>query len=406
LKDVLIINSYAGSLVLGCKAAGFPIRGSYEDAAFGIEAQKLNFPDLNYVDRLPWPEDDLSETVVIAHPPCAPFSIQNSGRKGVDGDGFQCHRNVMEYAFDCGCEALAIESVPGVLRAADEYAAYGKIHNYQHFFLRVNSIGFGVPQWRPRVWIIFIRTDKFDVEYRPVYRPLKTVIQPEGEVIMSREAISAIKKMKAVGMDHELMRALFEGQHGDGTLLQLGKQYLGIEDVGENFEEIRKAWGLSGILASKVPRVLHQESWAPTVLKDSAWFIHGRPLFLEEFNLIMGFPADYIWPAKWEPRTYLSKGVCPPVATWILQQIAANLSPDKPEFELGTTYRRCLPGEVLDLCPKKAEVEDALAGRPDTPPKMPKARGPKKERQGKTTPVRIRATASELAANFLKSLGE
>src|SRR5207245_375435 len=114
LKDVLIINSYAGSLVLGCKAAGFPIRGSYEDAAFGIEAQKLNFPELNYVDRLPWPEDDLSETVVIAHPPCAPFSIQNSGRKGIEGDGFECHRNVMKYALENDCKALAIESVPGV----------------------------------------------------------------------------------------------------------------------------------------------------------------------------------------------------------------------------------------------------------------------------------------------------
>lgn len=416
MKDVLIINSYAGSLVLGCKAAGFPIRGSYEDAGFGIEAQKLNFPGLNYVDRLPWPEDDLSETVVIAHPPCAAYSVQNCsnykihGKReymGTDTGAFACHRNVMEYSLARACRALAIESVPGIMKSADEYRKYADQYGYDVFFLRLNSVGFGVPQWRPRVWVVFLASgdvaQPFDIEYRPIYRPLKNFLLAEGTTLPYGNATRAVRKLKAAGVDPATIRGIFEGTYGLGSLVKIGKNILGVDEI-----EVKEKWNLKTEFTSKAPRMINSEEWAPTILSDSTWFVNGRPLFLEEFNLIMGFPADYQWPQSMarDPRVYLSKGVCPPVATWILQQIANNLASDKPEFELGTYYRRCEPGEVLDLCPKKSEVEDALAGRPPAIPQAPKVRTQKAERKGKTAPVRVRATASELAANFLKSLGE
>jgi site-specific DNA-cytosine methylase len=407
---VLIINSYAGSLVLGAKAAGCEIVGSYEDAAFGIEAQKLNFPELDYVDRLPWPERNLKGVTVIAHPPCAAFSVQNCSNYAIHGkreymgtgtDAFACHAAVMDYSLGAGCDALAIESVPGVMKVANTYSEYAKKYGYSHYFLRLNSVGFGVPQWRPRVWIVFSKTRLLDIEYRPVYRPLKNFLLTEGTLVGYGNARRVVKKLKEAGVTDDTLREIFEGTHGLGSVLQIGKRVLGLDEF-----EVKEKWNLHGQFTSKMPRMINQEEWAPTILGDSTWFVNGRPLFMEEFCAIMGFPTDYQWPRSYEPRLYLSKGVCPPVATWILKQIEMNLAKNKPEFELGTSYRRCQPGELLDLCPKKQEVEDALAGRVPASPKQPKVRTPKAERKVKAAATRVRATASELSANFLKSLGE
>ena len=95
--DVLIINSYACSITQACVDEGVEIRGSYEDSGYGIDIQKRNFPSLRYIPKLPWPADDLSNTVVMAHPPCAAFSAQNTSKaaRGTDAKKFDCTKRVM-----------------------------------------------------------------------------------------------------------------------------------------------------------------------------------------------------------------------------------------------------------------------------------------------------------------------
>jgi hypothetical protein len=88
---VLIINSYAGSLTLA--AQGREVLGSYEDEGYGLEVQRANFPGLTYKSRRSeWPAQDLSGVVVLAHPPCAAFSGQNTSAnaRGTDAKKFQC----------------------------------------------------------------------------------------------------------------------------------------------------------------------------------------------------------------------------------------------------------------------------------------------------------------------------
>lgn len=409
MQDVLIINSYAGSLVLGAKQAGYTIRGSYEDDGYGIEAQKLNFPDLKYVDRLPWPEDkDLTNTMVIAHPPCAPFSIMSpnkgdASKAGVSADGFICHRNVMEYALSRHCASLAIESVPGVMKAADVYRDTALAHGYDVFFVNLNSIGFGVPQWRPRVWIIFLPVGDgpLALSYKPVYRKLSDILLKEGTLIeRGAEPHIMIRRLQEAKVSAKTLREIFTGEHGIGTLLQIGQNILGIEQVGPNFKEVREAWNLGGLYAAMMPRILDPDLWAPTILNGSAWFVVGRPLFLEEYNQIMGFPADYKWPTSFtDPRQYLSKGVCPPIAAWILDQMRLNLA---LHFE-GEMTHTCQPGELVDLKPKKAEVEDflrqgKLPGFPEPKPKNRKAR--------QAAPLEmVRSNAVDATNNFMLSLG-
>lgn len=414
MKDVLAINSYAGSLVLGATKAGYKLRGSYEDAGYGIAAQKLNFPDLNFVDKSPWPEDDLSETAVIAHPPCASFSIMNpmkgsAKHTGETADGFQCHRNVMNYALGKGCESLAIESVTGVMKAQATYQEFGEKYGYHVYFLRLNAIGFGVPQWRPRVWILFLkkvegRTNLLHVKYEPSYVKLESVLQTTGTTMAGGdETHIMVRRLKEAKISGEELRKIFTGEYGCGSLLQIGQEVLGIDDVGENFAEVRKAWNLGGLYSAMMPRILDPNLWAPTVLGGSAWFVNGRPLFLEEYMGIMGFPTDYKWPQSFsDPRLYLSKGVCPPIAGWILQQLERN-----QEGALDFTHT-AEPGEVIDLQPKKAHVSDfLLQGKlwEDEPGRPRKARAPRAEAAGRTYAAPVVKSAADLTKSFLDSFG-
>ena len=53
---VLVINSYAGSITLGASSLGCEIVGSYEDKNFFLDAQKANFPDIDFRSyRKDWP---------------------------------------------------------------------------------------------------------------------------------------------------------------------------------------------------------------------------------------------------------------------------------------------------------------------------------------------------------------
>lgn len=345
MKDVLIINSYAGSLLLGCKAAGFPVRGSYEDSGFGIEAQKLNFPGLDYVDRLPWPQDDLFNTVVIAHPPCAGFSNQAAGHGGVDSAHFKCHAQVMDYALP-DCEALAIESVCGAFKAADTYQKYAKRYGYNFFMLKLNSASFGVPQWRPRAWMIFLRDqDLLTVNFKPVYKTVESIVEPTraSDHCTIKDQTYLAMRFKKAGFNFQE----FIKHDSIGSFDGAAAEWLEVDR-----EEVAARTGTEGLFRVRLPRKLDLVGFAPTLLEDSLWYVNGRPLLRKEYQRIMGFPDSFKWPEKLAPqfRKYLSKGVCPPVAAWILEQLSQR----------GVSFSHsCRPGELLDLNPKQARALDA-----------------------------------------------
>lgn len=321
--DVLIINSYAGSLTIAASQLGLKIRGSYEDTGWGLPVQRANFPDLKYVERPPWPEQDLKNTVVIAHPPCAAFSNQAPGRKGIQADSFKCHRMVMHYAMKNNCNSLAIESVPGILSgASDVQKGYAKKFGYNVFWLKQNAVTFGVPQWRPRVWTVFSRKPYVSFSHNITIRTVSDILQSHGTRLEINSGIKgALRCLKEAGYSEKQVYAdILSGEH-TGSLLQIGKKLLGIDDPGPNHCEVRKAWHLKGRFGVKLPRVLNPEQFATTILHDSSFFVFGRELYKEEYLALMGFPTDYKFPDNTirEFRKYLSKGVCPPVAKWILQ---------------------------------------------------------------------------------------
>ncbi len=80
MKDVLMVNSYGGSILSAVMDMRLPIRGSYETSGYGEEIQRFNAPKLNFIaNTKDWPSQDLSKSLVIGHPPCSAFS-RTAGR--------------------------------------------------------------------------------------------------------------------------------------------------------------------------------------------------------------------------------------------------------------------------------------------------------------------------------------
>lgn len=313
--NVLVINTYGGSLLVGARMAGATVIGSLEDAGFGVEVQRANFPDVEVVDRVPWPDLDLdldlTDVYVLAHPPCSAFSGQNTkaAKRGEDTDAFGCHKRVMEYALGSNCAGLAIESVCGAGTAEATYRKTAAAHGYECSLIYLNSVSFGVPQWRNRLWIIFRR--HFD--RTPITAPRKYRVV--GDIVRETGTRAHLGEASIQGILDKLPSGMIAGEYGPGSVLALtSKVHPAMSDA-----TVAEMYGFTGKFQCKLPRILDEGAPATVVLYDSSWFVRGRHLWVEEYDAIMGFPPGYVWPNLRKQKLYLSKGVCPPIVPWILE---------------------------------------------------------------------------------------
>lgn len=404
MSEVLILNSYAGSLTLAATQLGLRTRGSYEDAGFGLRTQRLNFPTLHYVERLPWPAQDLTGVTVIAHPPCAAFSLQNSnnhvihGKKqytGPDTDAFGCTKRVMDYALSQGCEALAVESVVGALEGGRAvHDAHAARHGYHVYRILQNALDFGVPQQRPRFWAIFTKWAPLVLSYKPRHAKLSDVLMAQGTLVP--EQARFWERTAARGWPRaRVLTELLDGEV-PGRLLQVTAKRLGLDDGSLHFKRAAETLGI-GTFEAGHPRALNPDGAATTLMHNSWWFAVGRALYREEYLRIMGFPADY----QFHPgdvkqfRKYLSKGVCPPVAKWLLANLTGAYM-----HEPGETTFVLKSGETLDLREKHGPVAPKTwAGTA-----VPRAKAPAVKAKRAPTRWRMAATLSDDNAEYANKL--
>lgn len=343
----LILNSYAGSLTIAAQSLGLEVVGSYEDAGYGLEVQRENFPHLNYVAKLPWPSADLSETVVLAHPPCAAFSQQNTSAsaRGKDAEKFQCTIRVLEHAFKNRCLALLVESVIPALEGGREvHESLAAEHGYDVYRVLENSITFGLPQWRPRFWVVFVRkgaVPSLKFRYSPHYVSLEELFADldPGEPDPKLEADYQAQRARV------LPDSIYDGSEGFGSLPAILKRS-GLE--GE-LSLIARSHCVGGNFMSHCLRLLDPTGYATTLLFDSWWMLPNMLLRPNHYKAIMGFPPAYRFPGRsaGKFREYLSRGVCPPVATWLAGEVVKNLE-GKYDGD-----RVIQPGETLDLLVNK-----------------------------------------------------
>jgi site-specific DNA-cytosine methylase len=375
---VLILNSYAGGITVAAHQEGHKVIGSYEDAAYGLKIQKHNFPNLDYRPTVAeWPaRQDLSGTLVLSNPPCAAFSKQvgSAGAhcRGCGAKKFGQTKLVLEYAMGNKAAALAIESVPGALEGAREvHDRLAAAHGYTVHRVFQNAASW-VPQNRPRVWFIFLpmgqtllmpplpagrpilsdimlpakapaRTHLPDVEHEPVYPWVLKAMEKQRD------------RLKTF---HPRVRVrLLDGSKGVGLLAAVLRRHLlakGVEaqELGTGYD-VSKLYCENGAFTSSSLRLLSPDGLASTLIGTTWWVVNGRPLTALEYQRIMGFPDGYdmVGPGGISQHpSYLSRGVCPPVARWVLQGLQATVTRQR-----GTTgWHRCPAGEILDLRPSRA----------------------------------------------------
>lgn len=341
-KPVLIINSYAGSLLIAAKAKRHPIVGSFEDAGYGIGIQQHNYPKLTYVSTYAaWPrKPDLRGHIVLAHPPCAAFSMMTIGNKeksGVDAAKFQCTRQVLDYALGGNCDALAVESVVRALAGAWQvHEDAAKKYGYDVYRVLQNSVTFGTPQWRPRFWALFVKKRLLrDGRLRLHHSPERTVVgqlltdgdDPVNPTLARKyeEQIARLKK----DFGATFAREVLAGHHGFGSLatILLKHERKKNPKTTKQVLDMSHAHCVWGKYMSQSLRLLDPQSYCPTLLNHSFWAVPGRPVTDREYQRIMGFPDDYVFPEREakDLRAYLSRGVCPPVAAWVLTQLQENI---------------------------------------------------------------------------------
>lgn len=353
--DVLIVNSYAGSLVLAARSLGRRILASCEDAAYGLEVQQENFPELE--GRLAgrfdaWPDRSLERTVVFSHPPCAAFSSQQKKKRSIDNAKFAQSMAVMRYALARRTPALLVESVVATMEGARAFHdQIAEEHGYWVYRVLQNAATFGIPQWRPRFWCVFLRKDVRPsgvVRYRfkPDMRPIGELVHgpatgpgvPDVERRLERNRRKTIEK---AGLTLDQTLACERGELGYGRWWKLVAKAKGMKP--DNAARLALAPIFSRFEAVQF-HVCDPARFSPTLMKDSLWLVNGRPPTADEYKRAMGYPSEYRLPA--DPRAYLSRGVCPPVAEWVLRTATSWVENDDSEAPL-----ELRAGGVADLRP-------------------------------------------------------
>jgi site-specific DNA-cytosine methylase len=384
----LILNSYAGSLTIGAHRVGADIIGSYEDSNFGLDIQKANFPGLNYVEYLKdWPAQDLSEVLTIAHPPCSAFSVQNCSAKarGVDSDAFKCTIKVVDYVARNNGLAIAIESVMGALGGAwNTHQQLADDNGYDLYRVLQNGCMFG-SQWRERYWSIYIK--KGATPSNVLELTLKPHWQTVGEAVAGREDGPSsgnqdvlLERQKAklrdiAGLTPAEMDYLFDGTHNFGTralgaVLFDYKFRTPTSTAQDKWEMFKK---YIGGFASGTMCYLDPNGLAPVLMGGSHWYLNGRNVSEDAFAGIGGFPLGYVFPEtprnyRHQQRMYISKGVMPPVAAWILEQVTAHLGErvTNPVTGDGLAYHvECEPNHIADFRISKEGWKKRAEGLPE-----------------------------------------
>lgn len=402
---VLVINTYAGSLLVAASRLKLDIVGSYEDVGFGLAVQMRNFPELEGLfagSLATWPSSpNLKDTVVVAHPPCAAFSNQNnstsSKTRGATSDHFACTLRVMRYAFDGKAPALLVESVPG---AADGGAgprdALAEEYGYRVYHVFQNAATFGLTQWRPRYWAVFLRKDQpkelvlghapsvvtcgaFFAEVPPG-SPDPQLEKYEGyQRRLLKERGLKPREIETLltspgRLPHKILRHL-----GTGSLQEIARRYCVDATCTDKANAGGLGWRKGSPFMSHTVYELPPEGLSPSILWDSWWTVGGVSVTPAQMKVAGGFPRGYLMDAKY--RMWISKGVAPPVAEWILDGVLRHLERRAPA---PGTQRGAGPGGTIDFRVTKGEwaklLEPSASGFPPMPQYMKPLRRP---RQGK-----------------------
>ncbi len=299
---VLELCAGAGGQALGLEQAGFEHAALVEIDTEACRTLRHNRPEWNVIqgdittfDAKPYHGTDL----VAAGLPCPPFSV--AGRQLGEAD----ERNLFPAAFriikEVQPKAVMIENVRGLL--APRFAYYRELISghlsslgYHTRFMMLNAADFGVPQKRPRVFIVGLRPGHASAFAVPEKMPLQVTVGSVLSGLMSEGGWRGAEEwsQKASGIAPAIVG---------------GSKKHGGPDLGPT--RARAAWTLLGVdgrgIADRPP----------------AGGFTGKPrLTVEMAAKLQGFPDDWAFTGgKTAAYRQVGNALPPPLASAVARAI-------------------------------------------------------------------------------------
>lgn len=337
--------SGAGGLSLGLQRSGFDVILSFDNDESSIETQKINtnyfrhnstvkdvkelLKKNNFLDALKLKRGELF--MLAGGPPCQGFSIQRIGDNNDERNDL-----VLKYAELINKATPAfflLENVPGLLGHRgkpifDKFLKRVDKIGYKTYYKVLNAEDYGVPQRRKRVFVVGVRKDLGDKEFK-FPNPIK--LERRKTV---RDAIFGLPTPPDNGKDHPDLK-----HHRRDRLSPINLARINALKPGQGMEYLpaRLLAECHKMGANKVGHrnVYGRMAWdevAPTIIARFDSFTRGkfghpveaRSITLREGALLQTFPKDFIFcGTKVDIARQIGNAVPPRLAEVVGRQILA-----------------------------------------------------------------------------------
>lgn len=298
----------AGGQALGLEMAGFGHAGLIENDSAACNTLRLNRPDWNVIEHDLFQPLNLKPfkgvDLLAGGLPCPPFSV--AGKQLGEGDERNLFNVGMDYVDEIRPKAVMFENVKGMLdpRFADYRSWIDqrlRKMGYKSGWKLLNASNFGVPQLRPRVLLIAIKSSAADRFEWPT-----EVVKPEtiGETLYD---LMAERGWRRVDEWRSLANKIAPTVVG-------GSKKHGGPDLGPT--RARKAWSELNVDGLGIANDAPEESF------------EGMPrLTVRMVARVQGFPDSWgLWGGKTARYRQVGNAFPPPVARAVASAILRTLS--------------------------------------------------------------------------------
>jgi len=306
---------YAGGFSLGVMEH-FDVVGHCEDGAFGVETAVNNLGVPIYQKSDGWPTlDDIA--LIYCNPPCAPWSASSVGRANTwdRDDRLACQHDCMELFLRHQPKVFMMESVRGMYTKGKsmvmEFVMDAMNHGYATYFILCDANNHGVPQNRRRFFLVF---SKVEITWQPTAR----LEIPSGDALAKMTTPGDTRKteMRTGIKWQSIVDKVPQGGTMKQTFADEFPELIGVPKCGRGSFMLRR---------------LDPNGPAQTFTGDVKTFHPDEDRFLtiQEAAVLSGFPEDYKFSgATGLGYSQIAKGVLPPVAEYMAQQIKIAIERD------------------------------------------------------------------------------
>lgn len=354
---------FAGGFSLGIEKH-FEVVAHLERGEYATKTWRRNRPGVPaYVDKTAqWPQvEKLGPVdVVYGNPPCASWS-QASGGTVRQGDSLSLDwtRDVLKVADRVEAKVTLVESVRGAYsKGADHYRAFARERGLSLSWFFTNTVDHGLPQNRPRVFLVFVRGGVFVPEWSPPETYARVLDVIAGAPRLGWPEVKVKCASRRGVMQADVRRCIPHIAPGS-TLIHTPIETLReVAPTVANYIENGPGWfgGLYPV------RCATNDKPTPVVFGHYAKLIHpleDRMLTFAELQRLQGYPDEFEFcePSIGTNMTWLGKTVCPPVAEWLAGEVAAYLGGDREVLDMEEAVFDCNSGNPLSRFRRPKEGE-------------------------------------------------